>query len=266
MEAISTELLTLLMLTALLAGFIDSIAGGGGLLVLPVLLSIGIPPAQALATNKLQGTFGTLSATLTFLQKGKLSLRGMWPAVLMTAVGAAIGAWLAQIINADLLNQLIPILLIAIVLYYIFSPKIAADTESDEIITNNAFSVTAAPSIGFYDGFFGPGAGAFYTTSYVILRGYNLLTATAHTKVLNFTSNLVSLVVFILGGQVLWKIGLLMGITQLMGAYLGSRLVIHKGAGLVRPMLIIMSLIITIKLVTSDESHFIHRFIVSLMS
>lgn len=265
MEAISAELLTLLMLTALLAGFVDSIAGGGGLLVLPVLLSTGMPPAQALATNKLQGSFGTLSATLTFLQKGQLSLSGMWPAILMTAVGATIGAWLAQIIDASLLSQLIPVMLIAIVLYYIFSPNISADTKSDEKLTHNAFALSAAPAVGFYDGFFGPGAGAFYTTSYVILRGYKLLAATASTKVLNFTSNIVSLVVFIFGGQVLWKIGLIMGFAQLLGAYLGSRLVIHKGAGLVRPMLILMSLLITIKLVSADPNHFIHQFILSII-
>ncbi len=265
MEAVSLELLTFLMLTALLAGFIDSIAGGGGLLVLPVLLSTGMPPAQALATNKLQGTFGTLSATLTFLQKGHLKLGGMWLAILMTVIGAAIGAWLAQVIEPSLLSQLIPILLIAIVLYYILSPKISADTESDGKFSNNAFSVSVAPTVGFYDGFFGPGAGAFYTTSYVIFRGYKLLTATAHTKVLNFISNLASLVVFIVGGQVFWKIGLIMGVAQLVGAYLGSRLVIHKGAGLVRPMLIVTSLLITMKLVISDESHFIHQFLLSIV-
>lgn len=265
MESISVELLTLLMMTALLAGFIDSIAGGGGLLVLPVLLSTGMAPAQALATNKLQGSFGTLSATLTFLQKGQLSLTGMWPAIFMTALGAIAGAWLAQTIDPGLLSQLIPILLMAIVLYYIFSPKIAADTKSEQKITHSAFAVSAAPCVGFYDGFFGPGAGAFYTTSYVILRGYTLLAATANTKVLNFTSNIVSLVVFIFGGQVLWKVGLIMGAAQLLGAYLGSRLVIHKGAGLVRPMLIIMSLLITIKLVSADPNHFIHQFILSII-
>ncbi|MCB1757195.1 MAG: TSUP family transporter [Gammaproteobacteria bacterium] len=261
MDLLSPEILTLLLATALAAGFIDAIAGGGGLLVLPGLLFTGMSPSQALATNKLQGTFGTLSATLTFIRSKNLRLSGLWPTIIMTALGAGLGAWLAQSLQAESLRQVIPVLLIAIALYYSFSPRIG-HSASDEKISARAFSFSAAPGIGFYDGFFGPGAGAFYSTAYVVLRGFHLLAATAHTKVLNFTSNFASLVVFIAGGEVLWKIGLLMGVAQLIGANLGSRLVILKGAGLVRPMLIIMSLLITINLVVKDDSHFLHRWLV----
>ncbi len=262
MDVLTSEILVLLFVTALAAGLIDAIAGGGGLLVLPVLLFTGVPPVQALATNKLQGTFGTLSATLTFVHSGHLCLRKMGLVILMTAVGAALGAWLAQIIDADLLRQIIPFMLISIALYYSLSPNVGS-VDTDEKIGNNAFALSAAQGVGFYDGFFGPGTGTFFTTSYVILRGYNLLKATAHAKILNLVSNLISLIVFIIGGQVLWQVGLFMGVGQIIGASLGSRLIIKRGTRWIRPILIIVSLLITFSLLIKDDSHFIHEWFVA---
>ena len=264
MEFFTADLILPLLLVAFIAGFVDAIAGGGGLLVLPSLLVAGLSPAQALATNKLQGTFGTFSATATFVRSGHVALTSMHLPILMTAVGAIAGTVLAQILEATFLRQLIPVLLMAIAVYYIFSPQPQLH-ESDGKLNNHAFSMTAAQGVGFYDGFFGPGAGAFYTTSYVILRGYSLLRATAHSKVLNFTSNIVSLCVFILGGQVVWMVGLSMGAAQLLGANLGSRLVINKGTQLIRPVLITVSLLITINLIATDPKHFIYQWFASMI-
>lgn len=265
MEFLSPELTVVLMFVALLAGFIDSIAGGGGLLVLPTLLFAGLNPAQALATNKLQGSFGTFSAAATFIRSGHINLASMRLSIVLTAVGATLGTILAQVLDATVLRQLIPVMLVAIALYYIFSPS-PGMLESDAKVGNHVFSATAAQGIGFYDGLFGPGAGAFYTTSYVLMRGKTLLSATAHSKILNFTSNIVSLTVFVLGGHVLWITGLLMGLAQVVGAYLGSRLVINKGASLVRPMLITVSLLITVNLVARDPDHFIYQWINALLN
>ncbi len=265
MDPISHELIFLLLFAALAGGFIDAIAGGGGLLTVPVLLFAGLTPVQALATNKLQGTFGTFSAGLTFVRSGHIRLFRLRNVIVSTALGAAFGTWLVQVLDTAFLRQVIPLLLIAIAAYYSFS-RHGGRPNSDSKISDNAFTLSAAPAIGAYDGFFGPGAGAFYTTSYVVLRGFDLLPATAHTKILNATSNFISLLVFVLGDQVLWTIGLLMGIAQIIGAGLGSRLVIRKGAALIRPMLITVSLLITINLIVRDESHFLHQAIVSLLS
>ena len=264
MELLSVDLLMLLTLVAVVAGFVDAVAGGGGLLTVPALLVGGLSPAQALATNKLQGTFGTFSAVLTFLRAGHIPLRSLWPAVLTVALGAGFGAWAAQIITASLLDQVIPVLLMVIAAYYVFSPG-AGDVERHHRLSSGAYTATAAPAVGFYDGFFGPGTGAFFTTANVILRGQNLLTATAHAKLFNFTSNFAALVVFIAGGQTLWLLGLLMGCGQIIGALLGSRLVVRRGAGLVRPMLIAMSLLITVNLIVRNPEHFLHQFVLALI-
>ncbi|MDO6460241.1 TSUP family transporter [Granulosicoccaceae sp. 1_MG-2023] len=265
MELLSPEWLVILPAVALLAGFIDAVAGGGGLLTVPALLMSGMSPAQALATNKLQGTFGTLSAVVTFFRAGHLPLRRLWPAVVTIAIGAGLGAWAAQVVTAALLDQVIPVLLIAIAAYYLFSPA-AGQAESRQRVSAPVFNSTAAPAIGFYDGFFGPGTGAFFSTGNVVLRGHNLLTATAHAKLFNFTSNIASLVVFIAGGQTLWLAGLLMGAGQIAGALIGSRMVVKRGAGLVRPMLIVMSLLITANLVIRNPDHFLHQAVLALFN
>lgn len=261
MELLSAEWLMVLTLVAIVAGFVDAVAGGGGLLTVPALLVSGLSPAQALATNKLQGTFGTFSAVMTFLRAGHLPLRALWPAVVTVALGAGTGAWAAQIITADLLDQVIPVLLIGIAAYYVFFPG-AGNVERHQRLSARAYAATAAPGIGFYDGFFGPGTGAFFSTAHVVLRGQTLLTATAHAKLFNFTSNVAALVVFIAGGQTLWLVGLAMGCGQIAGALIGSQLVVRRGAALVRPMLIVMSLLITANLVIRNPEHFLHKAVV----
>jgi hypothetical protein len=122
-----------------------------------------------------------------------------------------------------------------------------------------AFTLSAAPAIGFYDGFFGPGTGSFFAIALVALLGYNLTKATAHTKLLNLTSNIASLLAFLLGGKIVWSAGLVMAAGQFFGARLGSHLVLTRGAGLVRPLLVVMSLAITARLVAADTGSGLHR-------
>ena len=251
MESITTELLLLLMATAGIAGFIDAIAGGGGLLTLPVLLWSGVPPVQALATNKLQGSFGTLTATINFAHKGHLSIRELLPAVALTFVGAASGTLLVQVLPGQFLELAIPILLIGFSLYFLFSPSVG-DVRSKQRLSLLAFAATAGFLIGFYDGFFGPGAGSFFTAAFILLLGYSLTQAVAGTKLLNFTSNITSLIFFAMGGHVLWLLGLSMGIAQVSGAWLGSHLAIKHGAKLIRPVLVAISLAISFKLLISN--------------
>lgn len=244
MEHITPLLITALALISLLAGFIDAIAGGGGLLTLPALLAAGVPPTQALATNKLQGSFGSLSASIHFVRNGYASPRKMRLAILCTFVGAAAGALAVQHIAVGALRRIVPVLLIAATLYFIFSPRIA-DVHGERRIGPRAFALLCGTSIAFYDGFFGPGTGSFFVIAYVALLGLPVTAATAHTKVLNFTSNLAALLLFIVGGKVVWAVGLPMAIGQFVGGRLGSHVVIGWGVRVVKPALVVVSLLMT---------------------
>ena len=244
----SYELLALLFLIATLAGFIDSIAGGGGLLTVPALLAVGLPPASALATNKLQSCGGSFSASFYFIRQRMVDLKQQKWAIACAFIGSALGTLSVMHIQADFLKLLLPILTISVGLYFLLSPTIG-DSDRNSRLSFLQFALIPALIIGFYDGFFGPGAGSFYALAYITLAGFNLTKATAHTKVLNFTSNLAGLIFFIAGGEVVWSIGLVMLVGQFIGARLGAKMVIAKGRKLIRPMLITVSTIMSIKLI-----------------
>lgn len=247
------ELFTLLALfgVALVAGFIDAIAGGGGLLTVPALLATGMPPALVLGTNKLQSSFGSFSATWFYARKGLLEWVIIWPAVICTFIGAAIGTLAVQTIDAAILERLLPFLLMAFACYFYFSPRVS-DAESQRRLTPMAFALLVGGGVGFYDGFFGPGTGSFFAIGFVALAGFGMARATAHTKLLNFTSNIASLLFFTLGGKVVWSVGLCMALGQFIGARMGSKLVLKKGVKLIKPLLVTVSLLMSVKLVWSQ--------------
>lgn len=241
------ELAPLLFALALLAGLIDAIAGGGGLITVPALLWAGLPPVAALATNKAQAVWGSLAATLHFVREGAIDLRRTGFMVLCTFVGSALGALLVQHLGSELLARLVPLLLIGFALYFLFSPRIS-DLDSKQRIGLPAFALTVGFGVGFYDGFFGPGTGTFFAMGFVALLGFGMRRATAHAKLLNLTSNLAALLFFLLGGHVVWSLALVMAGGQLAGGWLGAHLVIKHGARLVRPLLVVVSLVISLKL------------------
>lgn len=244
---ISIELLALLFSVATFAGFIDAIAGGGGLLTIPALLATGMPPAIALGTNKLQACGGSFSASLYFVRKKAVNLREILLLIALTFLGAAGGAILVQHIDVQALKVFLPFLVLAIGLYFLFAPSIG-DDDKKQRISYPLFAVLVGATIGFYDGVFGPAAGSFYTLSFVLLLGFNLTKAVAHAKVLNFTSNLASLIFFILGGAVIWQVGIVMIIGQFIGGTLGARMVVTKGKRLIRPMLVTISFLMVAKM------------------
>jgi len=250
MEALSPEVWFLLAMVAALAGFVDAIAGGGGLLALPALLAAGLPPLQALATNKLQGSFGTLTATVHHVRHGGLKLRELWPAVLLTFIGAASGTVCVQVLPNTLLEHLVPVLLIGFAVYFLFSLRVG-DADARQRIGLPAFGLLIGFTVGFYDGFFGPGTGSFFALGFVLLLGWNLRRATGGTKLLNFTSNIASLLFFALGGHVLWGLGLVMGLAQVAGAWAGSHMVLRHGSRIVRPLLVVVCLALSLKLLLS---------------
>ena len=247
---ISLDAAALLFVVALAAGCIDTIAGGGGLIALPALLLVGVPPAAALATNKLQGSGGTLAASLHFLSQGTVSLGRMRLTVAMTLAGAVAGVWLVLRLDTLVLQAVIPFLLIAMGLYFACSPRLGV-ADRQQRLGYRPFSVTAAPLLGFYDGFFGPGTGTFMTLALVGLWGHSLTKATAHTKVLNCTSNLASLLYFIGFGEIYWQVGLIMLAGQIAGASVGARLVLAKGADLIRPLVAVVCFAMAMRLLWS---------------
>lgn len=247
MELTSAWFYPVLFVTGLAAGFVDAIAGGGGLITLPVLLSTGMPPQDALGTNKLQATFGSGSATWHFSRAGLVHPTECVAGIVFTAVGAGAGTWLVQGIRPAVLKLIIPWLLIAIAIYLLVKPALGAEPGRARL-SRNAFHVVFGLIIGFYDGIFGPGTGTFWAMAYVMLLGLDLTQATAHTKVMNFTSNVVSLSIFGCAGHVLLWPGVAMGMGQLLGAQLGSRTVIRGGAKVIRPVFLAVVVAISGKL------------------
>lgn len=228
----------LLFLAAVFAGFVDSIAGGGGLITIPAMLIAGIPPLETLGTNKLQGQFGAASATIAYARRGHVDLKAQLPMAVFAFLGGAVGAGLATIVPGDVLKMLMPFLLVAVALYFAFKPNLS-DQDSHRRMTAAVFGATVVPLIGVYDGVFGPGTGSFFMLSFVSLAGFGMLKATAHTKLLNLGSNVGAFAVFIFSGAILWKLGLIMGVGQFIGAQIGSRMAMKNGAKIIKPLLVV---------------------------
>lgn len=237
----------LLLVVGWFAGFVDSIAGGGGLITLPVLLGLGLPPQTALGTNKLQSSFGSGSAAWHYGSAGLIDWKEWQTSLILTFIGAAAGSILVQQMRPDFLRQIIPWLLAAILIYTILRPRFGI-YDHPQTVPTTLFGATFGLGIGFYDGFFGPGTGTFFAMACVGLLGYNLTKATAHTKALNFASNLAALLCFATGSHVLFGAGLIMGCGQLLGARTGALLAVKKGAGFIRPAFLAVVTVITARL------------------
>ena len=241
-------LLSCLFVVGLAAGWMDSIAGGGGLITVPVLLGLGLSPADALGTNKLQAIFGSGSATRQYGRAGFIDYRPATSGVTFTAIGAFAGALAAQSLRTDVLRMIIPYMLITIALYFLFQPRVG-EHDARARLKMGTFNFVFGLTLGCYDGFIGPGTGSFWAMAYVLFVGFNLAKATAHTKLMNFTSNAVSLAVFITGGNVHWLPGLAMGVGQFFGAQIGARMVVTRGVKFVRPVFIFTAIAVSIRLI-----------------
>ena len=233
--------------TALVAGFIDAVAGGGGLLTLPALLFAGVPPHLALGTNKAQSVCGTTLATLRYRRAGLFRLGENRALVAAVFVGAVLGAEAIQRVDGRILALIVPVLLMAVAAYTLLSCRMA-DSDSHARLSEGAYRPVAG-AIGFYDGFFGPGTGQFFAVSLVGLRGLGLTRATGLAKLLNLTSNLASLIAFAIGGKVLWLLGLTMAAGSMTGGWLGAHFATRHGARIIRPLMVTASLALTGKLV-----------------
>ena len=249
---LTAEAFLFLILIAFMAGVVDALAGGGGLLTIPALMAAGVPPVEALATNKLQSTIGTGSAVLTFLRAGQIDLKAFALPAAGAFVGSVLGATAVQYINPNFLSAFVPLLLIAMGLYYLLAPKMS---EVDRQARLGRWGLTAVCSaIGFYDGFFGPGTGSFLTTALVALGGLGLLRAIANTKFINLATNVAGLLAMIAGGKVLWLLGLSMAAANVAGNQVGAWLAIRFGGRGVRLLLVVMSFALTNKLLADPSN------------
>lgn len=250
LEDLSLNLYIILFCVAFCAGFIDSIAGGGGMITIPALLLAGCPPHQAMGVNKLQSCFGSFSATLHFYKKGHIDIKDNIVPIFCVFVCAIGGALLVHFLDARFLSKCIPFLLIIFAFYFLFSPKITE--EQSHVRYTHALLYFVLGVIGFYDGFFGPGTGSFLMLALIMLGGYGLKNALAHAKLFNFISNIAAMLVFAVGGQILWLLGFFMGVGQFIGANIGSRLALRYGIKIIKPLVVCVSLAVCAKLLYNE--------------
>jgi hypothetical protein len=215
--------LAILFVVSIVAGGVDSLVGGSGLLTIPALLSCGLPPVLVLGTNKLQASFGALSATQQYYQQGLWSFKEIKKSIVWVLGGSMMGAWLSLNSTPELIRGLIVVALLIALIYSMVSPKFG-DIEKEKKLNLVCFNLGIGFSLGFYDGYLGPGTGSFWILAWVTLQGYALKKAMAHGRVMNAVSNVGSLIIFLIGGQVLIVLGLLMGLGQWLGAKLATTL------------------------------------------
>ena len=233
----------LLCSAALLAGWIDAVVGGGGLIQLPALL-IGLPgaqPAQLLATNKLGSICGTSVSVVTYYRRIRPDLRTALPMAVAAYVGAIAGALVGLHIPKAAFNPIILVLLVAVGAYTVFKPSLGSVTALRHGgRRHTSYAVLVGLVIGSYDGALGPGTGSFFVFALVGWLGYAFLQASAKAKIANFATNLGALTVFVPQGQVIWTVGLVMGALNLVGGYLGARTAVKLGSGFVRVVFVLV--------------------------
>lgn len=231
---------------AVIAGFIDTLAGGGGLITMPALMVSGVPPLAALGTNKLQGSMGTAMSTYMMMKNKRVHWHDIKYLMLFSFIGATLGAIVVQFINVDTLTFAIPAVLLFIAIYFIISPK-SHNVDHEAKISKTKYQSIVIPFIGCYDGMFGPGTGSFFSLAGVSLRGHGFIDATAIAKGLNFSSNIASLIVFLFAGQVVWFVGIAMMFGQAIGAWLGSHCLLRINPAYLRAVVVMMCLGMLIK-------------------
>jgi uncharacterized protein len=246
---LGTSTTLVLAAASLVAGTVDAVAGGGGLITLPALLLAGLPPDLALGTNKGQSTFGSGSSFLAFLKAGTIDRRRLAVAFGCGGAGALFGARAVEAVPGDVLRPLVLVLLLAVAVVLFFRRDLgAARPPTVRRHASLPLAAVIALVLGFYDGFFGPGTGTFLIMAFVLWLGDTMSEASANAKVVNFASNLVSLALFSATGRVIWAVALPMAAGQVIGGLLGARLVLRRGDRLVRGTLLVVVAALVVKL------------------
>ena len=232
-----------------LAGLIDAIGGGGGLISLPAYLIAGLPTHAAVATNKLSSTCGTTLATLRFIKNGLVNLKLAIPSVIAAIIGSSIGANLSLLIKEEIMLYIM-IAILPICAFLVLNKKLFHDGGENEITLDRRTYITAtiaALIIGMYDGFYGPGAGTFLIIAFTVFAKISMKTANAQAKVINLTSNITSLIIFLINGEVLFSVGIVAAACNMLGGYIGAGLVMKNGAKIVKPSIIFVLILLALK-------------------
>lgn len=241
------SIIILLFLFGFLAAFIDSVVGGGGLISLPALMFTGLSPSAAVATNKLAGTLGSLTSTISFYRSGKMdfhTIKKLFPFVFLSSM---IGAWTVHLLDPAILKPLMLIMLAAVLVYTLFKKDWGSISTYQKLTPKKYIGFFLLVCvIGFYDGFLGPGTGSFLIFSFLLI-GFDFLKAAGNAKFLNFASNIGALVMFIFLNQINYGYGIVMAIGQVLGAICGSKFAIKQGAGYVRILFIIVTIVLLAK-------------------
>jgi uncharacterized protein len=244
MEELNISMLLFLVAVGVLAAFVDSVVGGGGLIAIPALLFAGLPPAMVLGTNKLAGTMGSLTSMISFMKSGKVNKRLAFMLFPLAFIGSLFGAYTVQHISSDFLKPLMLILLIAVTVFTIFKKNWGNESTYTGLSKGKwVLCGIVVFAIGYYDGFFGPGTGSFLIFAFLAI-GLDFVTAAGNSKVLNFASNISGLLMFMYLGSVNYTYGIVMGLAMIVGALIGSHFAMKKGVGYVKALFIIVSLLL----------------------
>ncbi|WP_057830020.1 TSUP family transporter [Colwellia sp. TT2012] len=248
--SLTIEIYCFLFTIAIVAGFLDTLAGGGGLLTLPALMMTGMPPLAALATNKLQSSMGAATASVMMLRGRRVRWHQVKYLMLSAFIGSVIGTVILQFVDAQMLTVIIPVVITCIGIYFLITPMVD-EANKPVRVSSAGYKKFVVPLIGFYDGILGPGTGSFFTLAGRALRGQKFLEATAIAKTLNFASNIASLLVFLFAGHVVWLLGILMMVGQFIGAWLGSHCLFKIPVSYLRYLVVFMCFAMLIKYVAT---------------
>ena len=244
MNDVTIEMIIILFGLGFLAAFVDSVVGGGGLISIPALILTGLPLPVVLGTNKLAATMGSLTSTVSFIRSGKINFHLVKYLIPFSLIGAVLGSITVRQVPSSFLKPLVIILLVGVAIYTVFKKDWGKSSTFSGVTTKTGYiSIVVAFVIGFYDGFFGAGAGSFLIFAFLWL-GIDFVTAAGNAKALNFSSNVASLITFICLGSVNFSYGLIMGLAMVAGALVGSRIAILKGTSYIRPLFIGITIVL----------------------
>lgn len=238
------------------AAFIDSIAGGGGIISLPGLLVLGVPPAFALGTNKFAASCASFTSSLTFIKYRVYDGDLLKYLIFGTLLGAILGVKTVLLLDSSQLRIIIIALMVFVAVYTLFMKNIGSENKFEGVTKKNlAIGLIISLLLGFYDGFFGPGVGSFYIFLFITLLEYDFKISAGNAKILNFVSNITSLVMFTLNGKILYSIAIPMALAMILGARLGTKVAIKNGARLIKPILVSVTFLYAVKMIFDVIKH-----------
>lgn len=233
-----------------LAGLVDAIGGGGGLISLPAYLLAGVPVHQAVATNKLSNSCGTALVTFRFIKNKLITFKLAVPSVIAAIIGSSIGANISLSLEEATMERIL-LFVLPVAAFIVLNKHLFHDNGKEQITLDFRTYLTAVLSaffIGGYDGLYGPGTGTFLIIAFTVFAKMSIGSSNAHSKIINLTTNITSLVIFILNGQVIFVLGLAAALCNMAGGYIGAGLAMKKGAGIVKPIILFVLFLLLLKI------------------